>query len=189
MKELIIWRLVESGRYCSFIPDNLSFFSDKFNCVSLVNDWKIPPAKISGRSFPLADFVSWMHKAPVVSERAKDLIENLVGNDVEFLHFHSLKKKPYFVMNVLKSEELLDFDRSVMTPIREKYYFRDISTYNLPPLFKCVGFYEQIFVTRPFAEMIISNHLKGAILADPSEEVMPLIVAGRSINRYPGLVT
>ena len=47
---------------------------------------------------------------------------------------------------------------------------------------------DAIFVTSPFAEMMVANKLRGAALADPGEPTFPLILANAEINRYPGLV-
>jgi hypothetical protein len=187
MENLKIWRLVEVGKYCSFIPHDLDYFLHRFNCSLLGIKWELPPAKIYGRSFPLGAFVSCMHKAPVVSARSKSLIEKLACHDVEFLEFHSMKKKPFFVMNVLRSEDVLDFERSSFSPIKERYYFKESQINNLPPIFKCAGFYSQIFVTRPFGEMIVANRLRGAALADPAAEALPIMVSGKSLNCFPGL--
>lgn len=178
-----------ANEYCSFIPQNLRFFDNRFNCKPLGDDWSIPPAEIEGRSKPLADFVSWMSMAPVVSERARDLIEDLAGNDVEFLRFHELKGKPYFVMNVLRCENYLDKEKSVFAEFHERFIFKADLPGDLPPIFKCPGRWSEIFVTAEFAEMIVANRLRGAALADPAETTMPLILANAEINRYPGLTS
>jgi hypothetical protein len=183
-----IWKLHErANEYCSFIPCDLCFFNNRFQCKPLGDEWDMPPVDIDGRSNPPADSVSWMSMAPVVSERARDLIEDLVGKDVEFLRFHKLESKPYFVMNVLRCEDYLDGDKSDLTEFRERFVFRADLPKSLPPIFKCPSRWSEIFVTAKFAEMILANKLRGAALANPGEPTMPLILAKIEINRYPGL--
>lgn len=187
---LNIWKLHErANEYCSFIPHDLRFFNDKFQCKPLSDDWEVPLAEVDGQSKPLADFVSWMSMAPVVSERARELIEDLVGNDVEFLRFHKLKNKPYFVMNVLRCEDYLDRIKSDLSEFRQRFIFKADLPRSLPPIFKCPDRWSEIFVTAEFAELLVTNKLRGAALADPSEMTMPLILANAEINRYPGLMS
>ena len=129
-----------------------------------------------------------MARSPVVSARARSLIENLVGRDVEFLPFHELKKKPYFVMNVLRCEDYLDMEKSDFAVFQESFKFKADLPSVLPPVFKCPGRWAEIFVTAEFAEMLVTNKLRGAELADPAEPTMPLILAKAAINRYPGVI-
>jgi hypothetical protein len=183
-----IWKLHECANdYCSFIPSDLRFFERRFQCQPLTDEWDVPPAAVDGKSKPLADFVSWMSMAPVVSERAAELIADLVGEDVELLRFHKLKAKPYFVMNVLRCEDYLDKQKSDFTEPSESFVFRSDIPTTLPPIFKCPGRWDEVFVTRDFAEMMVANKLRGAALADPAEPTFPLILAKASVNRYPGL--
>lgn len=184
-----IWKLHEcADDYHSFIPHDLRFFERRFQCKPLSDDWDVPPAEVAGKSKPLADFISWMSMSPIVSERAADLIDDLAVGDVEFLRFHSLKNKSYFVLNVLRCEDFLDCGKSDFTVANEKFLFRSDLPARLPPIFKCPGQWDQIFVTRNFAEMMVANKLRGAALADPAEPTFPLILSKAEINRYPGLI-
>ncbi len=144
--------------------------------------------ELGGRSKPAGDFVSWMAMAPVVSERARDLIEDLAGPDVEFLPFHRLKRRPYFAMNVLRCEDYLDMKKSDFTEFQERFIFGPSLPKPPPPIFKCPERWGEIFVSSEFAEMMVTNRLRGAELADPAEPTMPLVLAKADINRYPGLV-
>lgn len=189
MKDSRIWRVhLEADRYRAFIPHDLAFFANRFECKSLQDSWEIPPAEILGRSKPAKDFISWMDMAPVVSQRTRDLILNLAGEDVEFLPFHQLDGKSYFVMNVLRCEDYLDGGRSDLTQFRERFIFRENLPEPIPPIFKCPGQWGSIFVTSVFGEIMVAHKLRGAALADPAEPVMPLILAKRPVNRYPGLI-
>lgn len=180
-----IWRLfIDADRYISFIPHDLHYFTDRFCCRSLINGWEPPPVTINGRSKPLADFVSWMNRAPIVSERTMKLIENLVGSDVEFLPFHKLKNKGYYAMNVLRCEDLIDYEKSVLDPLLERIYFIENLPDVLPPIFKCGDKFGDIFVTFPFIDMMLNNKMTGAKLAYPEENIVKLILAGAEIDRY-----
>lgn len=184
-----IWKLDEcANKYCSFIPHDLGFFYGRFQCVSMADDWVAPRAELLGRSKPLGDFVSWIGRAPVVSKRARDLIEDLVADDVEFLRFHTLKGKPHFVMNVLRCEDYLDIEKSDLTVCGERFIFRSDLPKVLPPIFKCPERWGEIFVSSAFAQMMVTNKLRGAALADPGEPTFPLVLANADVNRYPGLL-
>lgn len=189
MKDNRIWRLhLEADRYRSFNPHDLQFFADRFQCKPLQGSWEIPPAKVLGKSKPAKDFISWMEKAPVVSQRTRELVHNLAGEDVEFLVFHELDGRPYFVMNVLRCKDYLDARRSDLTQFRERFIFREDLPESMPPMFKCPGQWDSVFVTSAFGELMVTHKLRGAALADPAEPLMPLILAKQPVNRYPGLV-
>jgi hypothetical protein len=189
VKDSEVWLLhLEADSYRSFIPHDLSFFEKRFECKPLRGSWEIPPANVLGRSKPAKDFISWMNKAPVVSQRTRELVHNLVDEDVEFLPFHELDGKPYSVMNVLRCEDYLDMERSDLTQFRERFVFGGKLPDRIPPIFKCPGQWNYVFVTSAFGELMVTHKLRGAALADPTEPLMPLILAKRSINRYPGLI-
>lgn len=185
-----IWKLhTKANDYCGFIPSDLRFFYHRFQCKPLADEWEIPPATVDGKSKPLGDFVSWATVAPVVSERARDLIEDLVGDDVEFLRFHKLKGHLCFVMNVLRCEDYLDRGKSDLAEFQERFVFKTDLPKILPPIFKCPEIWGEVFVSSEFAEMMVANKLTGAALADPAEPTFPLVLANAEINRYPGLMS
>ena len=182
-----IWKLhIEADRYAGFQPDDLSFFADRFECRRMAADWAPPPVTVCGRSKPLPDFGSWMNKSPVVSERARDLVEQLAGADVEFLPFHPLKAKPYFVLNVVRCLDWLDPEHSDLG-IAGRFAFRKDLPLDEYPIFKCTGLWDEIFVTSRFGEMMVANALRGASLADPAEPTFRLLLAKAEVNRFPGL--
>lgn len=189
MGSLRIWKLHVRDNYCGFIPHDLRFFYDRFRCQSLAESWERPPATIDGKSKPLPDFAGWVTSAPLVSERAADLINDLAADDVELLPFHPLKGKPYWVMNVLRCEDFIDGNRSNFEIANERFIFREELPSQLPPIFKCPEWMGDVFVSKQFAEMIVANKLRGAALADPGEPTFPLILSRSEINRYPGVPT
>lgn len=129
-----------------------------------------------------------MERAPVVSLRTRELVHDLAGEDVEFLPFHELNEKPYFVMNVLRIEDYLDMEESDFKQFRERFVFRDNLPERIPPIFKCPGQWNSIFVTSAVGGLMVTHKLRGAALADPAEPLMPLILAKRPTNRYLGLI-
>ena len=130
-----------------------------------------------------------------MSKRAKELIQNLCGDDVEFLRFHDLKGKPYYAMNVLRVVDVLDIescdgarDDSGKLFYANKFSFKK-SAKNLPPMFKEPVFLTTIFVTEPFANMAIENELTGLALSDPSIDELSLIVQSKDLNVVEGIIT
>jgi hypothetical protein len=183
-----IWKLhIEADKYTGFQPSDLRYFVGRFECKPLNKNWEPQPAAIVGRSKPLADFASWATGAPTVSERSRSLISELAGSDVEFLSFHMMKNIRYYVLNVLRCENYLDLRRSKLDTISSIYTFKKGIPQRLPPIFKCKGELDEVFVSSEFAEMMVANRLRGASLADPAEPTFPLILRKAEINRYPGL--
>ena len=183
-----IWKLeIACDNYQSFLPIDYTFYTERFDCRHMAQTWKLPSVEILGKSKKLADFVSWVPSAPIVSERAKSCISELVGNDVEFLPFHGLKGKPYYAMNVLRCEDYLDLNKIDTTSYTHKFFFRRNIPNILPLIFKCPGFRHQIFVTKPFADMMVVQQLRGAELADPARSYLYDYMARRETNCYPGI--
>lgn len=184
-----VWRLhLEADRYLSFVPHDLNFFREKFQCKSLKSRWKTPPVEILGKSKPAPDFALWMTMAPAVSEGARNAINDVANDCVEFLDFHQVKGKNYSIMNVLRCENYLDTERSVLESVSAKYVFRKSIPEVIPPIFKCAGQWDEIFVSTEFAEMMVTQRLRGASLADPVEPTFPLILSKACVNRFPGLI-
>ena len=97
-----IWRLEElASQYLSLIPHDLQYFGQHFVGVYLPDNWTPPSITINGKSKKLADIISWMIQSPVISEKMKNILQDLCGDSVQFLRFHDLKNKPYYAMNVL----------------------------------------------------------------------------------------
>ena len=183
-----VWRLhLEANKYRSFLPDDLRFFRNRFQCKALGDQWKIPPVKLDGLSKPLGDFMSWMTMAPTVSERAMIAIKTVASSDLEFLPFHKIDDVQYFVMNVLRCEECVDYEKSDLSLFSERIFFQSDIVEGLPPIFKCPSLWGEIFVTAKFGEMMVANGLRGAALANPSEPALPLILRNAELNCYPGL--
>src|SRR2546427_2089610 len=96
-------------------PHDLDYFQTHFVGEAMATKWRPPPVTIQGKSKRLTDFVSWMHQAPVCSERAKDSLEPVIGDSVEFLRLVEIRGKPYYAINVLKLVDCLDWTGSRVT--------------------------------------------------------------------------
>ena len=128
----------------------------------MAGSWELPPVTPHGVSYKAADFVLWMLRAPVVSERARAALESPLEGLVEFLPFHSVRRAPYYAVNVLARD-----DRAAI--------FKDDP--------KGV-----VLVDERVGEVIREHSLTGAALADPSNAIGGRIVRGESLHDYPGLL-
>lgn len=90
------WRLnIDGDKNVALIPDSLEFFFDRFTGRRMVESWSAPPVSISNKSKPLADFLSWMIQAPVVSERAR-LLLGVFADHLEFFPLLEMGGTKYF---------------------------------------------------------------------------------------------
>lgn len=145
-----------------FIPEDLRYFKNHFVCQNMEDNWEIPPVKMVGVSGKAPDFVSWMGCAPVISEKATDLLYPICQDLVEFLPFHQIREKKYFAVNVLSRDS-------------RKAVFKK------SPL-------SAVFVRDSFGEILRDNGLTGVALADPSDNIGKKIVRGEHVNCFPGVL-
>jgi hypothetical protein len=151
-----------SNRRFSFLVDDLRYFNTHFVCEPMGKTWQLPPVTPYGTSYEAADFVHWMHRAPVVSERAKDALSELCENIVEFLPFHPIKGRPFFAMNVLCRDDA-------------------------QPIYK-TNPESVVFVDERFGEVVRNSGLSGVALAEPTNDIGRRVVRGQSLHDFPGLV-
>ena len=128
----------------------------------MASHWEIPPVTIIGKSHKSADFVLWMQTAPIVSTKAKEALESLYSDLLEFLPFHSVRGVPHFAMNVLCCDS------------RKPIHKADL--------------HSAIFVNDEFGGVLKDRQLSGVELADPSENIGRKIVRGECVNVFPGLI-
>lgn len=162
----MIFRLiVRSKKRFGFIPDDdLRYFNNHFICKPMLENWEIPVARPHGTSYEKCDFVSWMRCAPVISEKAKAIMEEKFQNFIEILPFYQIKKRKYYALNVL-------------------------STDKKDPIFKmtCNPF-EDIFVSEQFGAVLVDNNLSGVEMVSLDVDLDRKIVLGESANSFPGLL-
>ena len=114
-----------------------------------------------------------MLTAPVVSEKAKNILESAFKNELQFLPFHSIKGKLSFAMNVTclvkdllnmtKSDIHYGDDGKRIISI-DRAVFKKPLPESLPPIFKLSINPSDIFVTQPFVDLVIEQKLTGLSL-------------------------
>jgi len=154
--------VIRSHRRPSFVPHDLRYFNTHFVCQPMRTDWHIPPAELIGKSYKAPDFVLWMQRAPVISLRAKEVLDGLCVGLVEFLPFHSIKSKPYFAANVLS----LDSQKAIHKTDPQGL----------------------VFVNSEFGALLRDHALSGVELADPGDEINRRVARGQTVNVFAGLV-
>lgn len=150
-----------SNKRLSFIPHDLRYFNANFICERMGARWRVPEAEIYGRSYPVPDFVAWMHSAPIISEKAKISLHNLCENFVEYLPFYNVKGVQLFALNVLS----MDVDSPIFKKSRSG----------------------PVFVDDRFGSIILNECLTGVELADPNDDIDRKVAMGESVNVFPGL--
>lgn len=195
-----IWRLLVGGKkHLGLIPHELAYFNSHFMGQPMPVSWKPPPAEIDGKSKKAADFIDWVRGAPVLSKKAVDVLGPVVGASAQFLPFHDIKGKPYFAMNVvaLESGLLVESQSDILytsgeprrlLKLKKAAFAADAKPKS--PMFKVSlhgDVWDDIFVTEPFAQAIVSHALTGVALADPMSDPMDFILAGKSPNVVPGV--
>lgn len=192
-----IWLLYFGGKKkLSLIPHDLDYFKTHFIGKPMNQGWQPPPVTIHGKSLRLHDFIGWMSKAPVCSEKAKVNLEPVIGSFVEFLPLTELRGKPYYAMNVLKVVDCLDAARSEID-----YFDHDpkrimvINTFAFVPdrvenvpIFRVPQPTSHVFVTRKFIDVVIANKLSGASFADPSINCWNYVFGRTTANTVPGIL-
>jgi hypothetical protein len=162
----------------------------------MLKGWEPPPVTVDGKSLRLRDFVSWMTAAPVVSEKAKQTLEPLIGEFVEFLPLTELRGQRYFAVNVLKFVDCLDQSASkiVYSPSQPKEILT-VTTYGfIPtrleavPIFKLPNYTSVVLVRQPFVDVVVQSRLTGAKFADPSKNPWPAVLRRESCNVVPGVL-
>jgi len=192
---LNIWALATDGNRDLCLRTKLDYFREHFVGSSMAADWQPPPLTILGKSKRLRDFVSWMLCAPVISERAADSLEPVISSHVEFLPLIELRRKRYFAVNVLSMVDCLDREKSDiqysstgadrMVSVHRAFFLSRQAV--KVPIFKLPYWPAQVFVTRPFVDVVIANGLRGAAFGDPGANPFVPILRGRSVNVVPGI--
>ncbi len=173
-------------------PDG--YWLEHFVGKRMPENWQAPPLVNVSKSKKLGDAFGWVLQVPTVSARAREVFEPIVGSDVQFLHFHEVRGKPYYAMNVLRIEDFQDHERSEgrarpdgTKPLPSRYVFKGGGLpAELPPIFKTHP-ESNVFVTERIARAIVDNKLTGFCLQDPGEDAIRLMAKGLPLNAYPGI--
>jgi hypothetical protein len=172
----------------------VGYFDYHFNGRPLPTPWTPPAHYLRGLSYRLPDCVSWRFGSPLVSERAAAVLECVAPGCVEYRHFLDIKGKPYFVMNVLASEDVLDEGASEVTRTNSgkivsviRYCFRRSPAV---PIFKLPDrFDSDTLCTESVPEAVVRNNLTGFAFWDPSQPTLKRLFDGEDLNCYPGVAT
>lgn len=190
---LRIWELnIDANQHLAIQPGNLSYFWDHFSGHPMSQTWSTPAYEVLNRSKKVADFTSWQigSQAFLVSARAKEMILQLDRAAVEFLPFDSFKGRDLFAVNVLRTEDFLDMDRtefmSGTSQTPSHVVWQDQLPTELPPIFKVKGS-SNTYVSESFGQKAVELSMTGVRLADPKKNRFEQVVRGEQINEFPGL--
>jgi hypothetical protein len=179
-KNKIFFLYAKSNDRLSLGPADLSYFKNRFVGKKLPRNWTAPPVEIYDKSKPMGDFVGWMLKAPVISEKAKKILEPFISKYVQFLYMMEMKDTKLYAMNVIHVIDCLDLNKSDVryySHLPDKKVIRRINKYcfdydklafhkNLL-IFKIPQTLSEVFVTSDFVDIVQSNNLEGAGFGNP----------------------
>lgn len=172
------------------------YHSRTFTGRRLPDDWQPPPHTVERKSAKLADALGYETSFPLFSERAANLLGAAAPDCAEFRHFTEVRGKPYYLMNVLVSADVLDEQQSECTRSKSgeiitivKHAFRQELLKLAPPMFKLPGrFDSSIFVTRSIPEMVVLERLTGFQFRDPEHNPMRDLYLGKDVNVVAGVL-
>ncbi|UUZ84044.1 hypothetical protein LJK88_09930 [Paenibacillus sp. P26] len=164
-----IWKLgYDSNNYEAFnlVEGDWTDIIEKFEGHSLIQDWEPMRLKVYEIA-PRSDAPTFLGAAPVFSERAVHHLKPLINNFVEILPA-DFEREEYFIINVLKLLDCIDYDRSKVVRFRSGRIMR-FERYEFIPevvhqqhIFKIIDIPTQaVFVSDEFKEIVIKSQLKG----------------------------
>jgi len=168
----------------------LDFFGDHFVGRPMAAAWTPPTISARGGRRRTPDFVSWMLSAPVISGRAKEALAALLAPHAEILPLPAIHGHELHAVNVLRLVDCLDEAGSQITyTSNEPRRIVNVFAFALRkgcvpdvPIFKLAAYPVDVFVTRPFVDVVRDAKLTGAAFADPKVNPFPLLRDGRSVN-------
>jgi hypothetical protein len=188
-----VWRLQSDPDRCFAVDSGpLSYFRDRFAGTSMKDGWVPPPLSFSkARSAP-NDFVSWMLCAPVVSNRARVVLEPLAQGGVEFLPLFRRGKHEFFAMNVLATTACLDRKRSRIeyadaeetALLIVRTAIMDFADEAAPPIFKIAGYAGDVFFNHEVALAVRREHLSGAYFVDPARDSISSVIRETLVDDF-----
>ena len=153
------------------------YFCKHFIGHRMRQSWKLPTFRILRHSRPIRDFVGWNLAALTITEKAKAALEPLIGEDVEFLPFATIKGKRLYAVNVIRIIDCLDMKKSNMSfssdiPGRVIFamgFMFDPKKVEPCPIFKVPQWRGSIFVSHDFVEVVVRSKLTGAGFDNPEK--------------------
>lgn len=179
-----ICRIEFDSKKTLVLRTDLDYFQDHFIGKRLIENWNPPDINVLGKSKKLKDVISWMHKAPVLSERAKDILAPLISPYAEFLPLIVLYGNNYYALNVVNLVECLDYERSeiLFAPDEPSRILSISRTYfienklDTSPIFKISEWPSYVFVRRSFMDKVLENHLTGFIFVEPQIDPLESLI-------------
>jgi hypothetical protein len=174
----------------------IDYFQEHFVGKAMDSSWTPPPIRIEGKSLPVRDFVSWMMSAPVISEKARGVLQPLLIEHCEILPLIELRRKMYYAINVLTMVDCLDEEKSdILYAPDDPEYVLSISRFILREnkipgdvaIFKIPQDVGVVFATKRFVDAVKANQLRGAMFLDPAASQFGKLLSGESLNVIPDL--
>ncbi|PGB84092.1 hypothetical protein COM03_06260 [Bacillus wiedmannii] len=109
---------------------------------------------------------------PMVSEKAKQFLEHMLGNNVEYLPLiHNVTGEVYYIINVLNAIDAIDYEKAILKKLRsglvidfKKYAFLPNMVKN-QTIFKVylneILHIPSVFVSDEFRNAVLKSDLKG----------------------------
>lgn len=163
------------------------YWREHFNGGLLPEDWVAPEHWIRNLSCKPSDCISATMPGPLLSERAVGVFQSIAPGCAEYRFFTRIKEKPYYVMNVLAIQDILDAEKSESSPggIRKYAFKRNPDA----PLFKLPGhFLGAVLCTDVIPSAVVENKLTGFGFRDPAIAEFRDLYFGRDTNCYPGVL-
>lgn len=173
------------------IRTSIDYFDKNFIAKKMLDGWISPAIRIHGKSKRLRDFISWMMPAPVISEKARQVLEPLIIEYCEILPLIELRGIQYYAINVLTLVDCLDHKGSNIIYANDdplhilrisRYLFKENTSLLSIPIFKIPEDSACVFVTNKFVNAVIENELRGASFIDPSVDPFIKLGRGESLN-------
>lgn len=173
------------------------FLGNNFIGKPLPTNWQLPKHTAENTDCPLNDFVDGYFQAPYISDRARRLLEPIVGQEAEFRSIGQILGNDYFVMNIINLVDCLDKERSEITwstdgrilLLAKAVFFHQ--RIRARAVFKIPEYPSRIYVTNEFVDNVRQHRLTGVgieraddvglAIAHPAFDDLPL----RGENRKP----
>jgi hypothetical protein len=143
--------------------DYMTFDCMRWNGKPKLQNWKKPQLawvddEFSSSDDQVGDFTKFMGGALALSERAKAVLEPVIGNQAEFLPA-SGEGRQWYLVNVINVQNVLDVERSKFKTYEDGHVGPCTHAYITEP----VGGNEIFLVERYFPHIFISEVVKTAI--------------------------
>lgn len=166
------------------------YFEEYFNGKPLPSSWAPPPFEIKRVKAKLPDILAWKEYLPLLSVEAVKLFEEIAPGCAEYMECLTIKGNPYYVINVLATEDILDVENSEVSLTTDgniRLVRRFVFNNHVPgPLFKLSNLLGgPIFITRCLAKEILAAGLLGFEFRDPAVNETALLFHGINVGVRP----